>query len=425
MSHRKLLSVGPLLCIGLLLAAPMHAADDVPDPNPSLLTLPAAANAPAPDIIKPGTRLVYYGQSASIPGAGKQLVPEYDKEKQRWVIKGGGGAGFREEEIPGAAGAGFSVVTVGHVDRKRVTLVTRSYLYDVQDKTSNYSGTTAMVTNAGMAADYWVNPQVLAKVEEMDQDGVNIMRMPYVLNNRKFNAIRFQVKSNSGHQAYVYDLDRGLMIFFSASAQGGSVLTAPVGGDKVGVGKGSTMLANGWIMEVKQVDTPWLEARTPRWVGQFRKLRYQGTTTMTVPNVGSFPRDVVLDITPKARGDNWLRSQSDLTIYNKPVGGQPVPPEQYSNALASGPGCVMGLWIPPDAMGKLEQGQTLETNDVTQTKTVVSEIGQGYVTLTEFGKKHRIDMAYDTTTGILRGMQVHQQTGLGTTTVRVGLTGQQ
>ena len=389
-----------------------------------LFTLPEAKNAPAPKVIKPGTRLVYYGQSASISATRTQVVPIFDEKKKHWVLINSGKK-IQEVEIPNVGGMGLSVVQVGHVDDKRVTLSARHYLLNPLDKSIIYTNGNGIVTNAGVASDYWINPDVLAKVKEMNRDGVVIMRMKYPLNGKIFNAIRFQTTTKTGYQAYVYDLETGLMIFHGSASKGEGVKTFNLDKTKVVEGGGATTLINGWILEVKDVELPWKDAPSPDWAKQFKQLRYDGAQSSVMPGLPVFSRPAALVIKPKAVGDDWVRFTSDLTVTNQAQFGVAVPPEMYHSEYAGGNAALFGLWIPPKAIGNLKQGQVLETNDITKTKTLVSEVGQGYVTITEFGQLHRVDHAYDTSTGVLRGLQVSQQMGPGTQMLRVSLSGQQ
>jgi len=266
-------------------AAAPNAPAAVPDPSMMLTLVPDAATAGPPAAIKPGTRLTYFGMSASVPGTGRQLVLDDDG---KWVDKNTG-QHYSEQDVAGAGGAGYNVVQVGYVDHDVAQLSSRQYLYDISTRQSSYTSGSGLVTNAGCAADYWVNPDALKHVAEVNQDGIRIMRMPYKLNDRTYNAMRFQTTSATGSQAYVYDLDTGLMIFHGSSAQGASVMTAPLGGSgQAGVGAGNTQLVTGWIVEVKDVDVPWKQAAPPAWVGQFRGLQYSGMQMSIVAGAGQF-----------------------------------------------------------------------------------------------------------------------------------------
>ncbi len=107
-------SVGFLHTVGVvtLLAAGTYGAGrvEVPDPSIMLPLVPAAAQAGAPACIKPGTRLTYFGRTASIAGEYKRLVQD---DNGKWVDRSTGKR-YDEEDVPSAASEAFNVIQVGY-----------------------------------------------------------------------------------------------------------------------------------------------------------------------------------------------------------------------------------------------------------------------------------------------------------------------
>lgn len=394
---------------------PLAASAEVPDPSQASQMYPDSRKAGPPPTIKPGTRLVFFGGAATIPGVRSKLVPD---ENGNWVNKTTGQK-FAATDVQGSGGVGFTIARVSHVDREAVAINTTSYLFDPLNKTVSYTGGSGMVTNAGAAADYWVHPAVLKNIQPLNQGGVFIGQVPYVLGNRKFNAIRFQTESASGHTAYVYDLDTGILLFYGASAIGGDVLTPGVNGQQAGVGAGSTHLSHNMLVEVKDIDLPWKDAPVPAWVNQFRELRYDGSIVTAIQGVQPMTQPMSIVMVPKARENGWLRLSSTVTtqVYG-------FPPTQSKNDGAAGAASLNGLWIAPQALAKLQLNQVIETNEHLKTKTLVTDIGRGYVTISEIGQLHRIDVGYDTNTGIMAGVTLKQQNQISLTTTQVRLSGQ-
>jgi len=105
--QQRPLSIG-LLCtvsVVMLLTVSARSVDgvEVPDPSIMLLLVPAAAKANTPPCIKPGTRLTYFGMTASIPGEYKKLVQD---DNGQWVDQNTG-KHYREEDISGSGSAAF------------------------------------------------------------------------------------------------------------------------------------------------------------------------------------------------------------------------------------------------------------------------------------------------------------------------------
>ena len=413
-----LLFILPILMLGATTALSAERVE-VPDPSIMLALVPAAADAKAPPCIKPGTRLTFFGMSASIPGEYKQLVQD---ENGNWVDKNTGQR-YGQQDIPSASGAGYSVVHIGHVGDKIVQLSTKLYTLDTTTNRYMFSVGGGLVAHAGCAADYWIHPDVLKQVQEVNSQGVKILRMPYTVKGKTYKAIRFQSENKSGYNAQVYDLDTGLLVYHGSRTQGAPVYTPPIGGSGMaGIGRGSTQLVSGWIEEVKDIDVPWKNAPVPEWVGSFNQLSYTGVQRTSMPMAGSMlDRPMMTTITPKNRGDKWVRFTTSGTIQS--IYG--MPPEQSRQDGACGNASVGGLWIPPRALANLSPQQVIERHDLTGTTIAVSNVGQGAVTISETGPLHRIDSSYNASTGMLSAATLTQQIGMATISHSIRLSGQQ
>lgn len=374
----------------------------VPDGCTMLALLPDAAGYGPPPAIRAGTRLIHFGITASVPSVSHELVPDPSGDGidpdtgQRW------GA----QDMPGASGAGFTVVRVGHVDAQIVQLTVHLYTWEPTTNAAMHSLAWGLVSHAGCAGDFWVHPDALRTLPEMDQGGVRILRMPYRVGERTFDAVRIQTTTTSGLTAYVYDLATGLMIFNNSRTQGSPVLTPPVGG-RPGVGEGSTQYVTTWFVEVADVDVPWRDQPTPSWVAGVDTLDLRGTMTSTT--MGGFVTPLAMDqrVTIDARGPDWLHAQVATTLQSLPG----MPPSQSLSTASSGPASIGGLWIAPQAMAWLQAGQVIERNAVVGTTTRVSATTGERVTITETGPLHQLDYVYDRATGLLVGVTEAQQVG--------------
>jgi hypothetical protein len=416
-------SVGFLHTVGVvtLLAAGTYGAGrvEVPDPSIMLPLVPTAAQAGAPACIKPGTRLTYFGRTASIPGEYKRLVQD---DNGKWIDRNTGKR-YDEEDVPSAASEAFNVIQVGYVGSGVAQLSTKLYILDMGTGKYRFAVGGGLVGHAGCAADYWIHPDVLKQVREVKEQGMRIIRMPYSLNGKVYKAIRFQTDDAAGYQAKVYDLETGLMIYYGSRTQGPAVNTAPLGGSgQAGVGQGSTQIVSGWIVEITDIDVPWKNAAPPAWTAQFRKLSYRGVQRSVVAAAGTkLDRTMTAVVTPKARADGWVRFSNHIALESLPG----MRPEEAVQEGASGAASIAGLWIAPEALARLRPGQVIETNQRVGISVTVAEVKPGLVTLSEIGPLHRIDSAYDTKTGILSALTQTQQIGLASMVHSLRLVGQQ
>ncbi len=410
-------------CVGLLCVASLMACPEawgaqppaVPDPSIMLPLVPTAAQASAPPCIKPGTRLTYFGMTASIPGEYGKLVQD---DNGSWIDKNTGKR-YREEQISGSGAAAFNVVYVGHIGGGVAELSTKLYTLDTATRKCGFAVGGGMVGHAGCAADYWIHPDVLAQVAEVNAQGVRILRMPYTVDGRTYRAIRFQNEDFSGYRAYVYDLETGLMIFQASRTQGPSVVTPPIGGSgRAGLGEGSSQVVTLWLVERKDIDVPWKDAPPPPWIERFGQLSYRGVQTSVVAAAGTkLDRAMTATLTPKACGPGWVRFTNRYLFESLPG----MPPNEATQDGASGAATIGGLWISPQALGNLRARQLIETNEKVGTSVSVSDVRPGAVTISEVGPLHRTDCTYDTRTGVLSAMTLVQQIGLASITHRIQL----
>ena len=394
--------------IVMWLTAGVHgtARVEVPDPSIMLPLVPAAAEANAPPIIKPGTRLTYFGMTASIPGEYGKLVQD---ENGAWIDKRTG-TRYREEDVEAGGSAAFNVLSMGHVGVGVVVLSTKIYGLDTATKKCSFAVGGGLVGHAGCAADYWIHPAVLQRVQEVNTEGLRILRMPYTIGGKTYKTIRFQRDDLSGYQARVYDLETGLLVYHGSRVQGPSVITPPVGkSGPAGLGEGSSQVITGWIVEVKDIDVPWKEAPAPPWIEGFRQLSFQGVQTSVVAVAGTkLDRTLVGTLTPKARGPGWVRFTNRYVFEGIPG----MRPDEAVQEGACGRATIAGLWIAPEALTKLRPGQVIERNDLVGTTVTVSAVIHNTVTVTETGPLHQVDNTYDARTGMLSAITLTQQIGL-------------
>ena len=101
-------------------------ATDLPDLCPVLALMPAAATMGPPPVVHVGSRLLYFGATASVPGERTELVPD---PEGRWLDEATGQR-YGEHETPGAAAAAFTLVRVGYLDAQVAQLNQQLYLWD-------------------------------------------------------------------------------------------------------------------------------------------------------------------------------------------------------------------------------------------------------------------------------------------------------
>jgi hypothetical protein len=373
--------------------------------NPWATLLPALRTAPAPGWLRPGMRLTYYSASARIEGGRNVYVPDEscDPDKPGYTYRDGDddncfqdnrGKWYRQNPAGAAtSGLGFTEVNVVALDQTVAVLDTRS-LSVVQGPAVNL-GVWGSLELPGASGDWWLNPQALRGALGLSAAYLRVSRVQYPLGNHRYNAIWVTLNSR-GRQAYVYDADTGVLLHTSTANQ-----AAPIQGPvQVGESRGgATLLSQNTLMGTRTPAIPWALYPAPDWVRQVTVLHYEGSTTSFVTG-GSLPYSTTFQ--RQAVGANWA-----LYLQTTPqldATGAPAPAEQGYRAVGSAQ--IGGLWIPPQGLAQLRQGQVLDDDPITKMRVSVGPVGrtpQGRdaVTIAEDGAGQSSEGVYDRASGTL------------------------
>lgn len=392
--------------------AGIAGATDVPDLCPALALVPTAATMGPPPVVHAGSRLLYFGATASVPGERTQLVPD---PYGRWLDEATGQR-YGEHEMPGAAAAAFTLVRVGYLDAQVAQLNQQLYVWDPGTGIATYASAVGLVSHAGCASDYWVHPLALGALPERVGGDVQVIRMPYPIGDRTFAAIRIQTTTAKGHTVYVYDLDTGLLLFHGARTVGGPVEVRPQD-ERRTFGEGSTQLVSLWIADARDVAIPWAGYAPPPWVASVERLAYEGTTTTSTPTSAPVAAAVAHVVTIDGRGAGWLHGWTHTSQATIPG----LPPTEGWSVDASGAASVGGWWIAPQALATLRPGQTIDAVAELGTTTSVAAADGARVTLSEVGPAHRVDATYDLASGVLAHVAIVRSGALVRTAIELTL----
>jgi hypothetical protein len=373
---------------------------------------PASRNEPAmglPAWLKPGVRITYYVTFASTPGASTEMVEAEKGTGTHWNPQTG--QEYTERETSGTAGQGLMEVNVAYLDQQYAALDIRLFGKEVGSGDITILASVGDFGEARQCKDFWIHPQTLSQVKEMSTASGRILRMPYRLNNRTYNAIRFQGKN--GH--HTYDLDTGLLIARHGSAANtintltGNRLTVAVGG-YVGIIQ---------LLGVRATIFPWNNKEMPEWVGQTRSLTYQGKYTADVTAAGVYSFPVTMRLELKNKGNGWVH----FTQYSQLQAPSNMPqPMQGQVERVNGSSQVGGLWISPSALGQLRPGQILDRDPFTGMQLSVRDVGN-YIRLYEGNPRDSYEYLYDRKSGMLMGGTIIKTLHMVRMTTSLSLSG--
>jgi len=375
---------------------PMQPSVRVPDPDLMGQFFPELANLPAPDWIKPGTRLTYLSSLSKLDGDGDLLEhPEgtiiNPKTGKRYFLMP-----IHENAQPVGSSA-FRNIDVAALDGPVAVLDQGAYGYDAINNTLSLSNTIGVATNSGFNM-WWINPAGLAQLVKTGSDNFVALPISYKMDDKTYNAVRVVSVGGSSYTAYTYDAASGVLLRGVEVAQRSGF---SIEGGAHFQGKRTLMIST--LKASRQMKLPWLDAPAPGWVSQLQNFRMEGSAVYVTPGQIQQPgQPLSMRAVVKARGQGWVRYTSDVSE----MGAAGVPMDGTYERV-SGNGCIGGLWIPPAALQMLRADQVIDEDPVTGVRTFVSFIGPApdgrqAVMISQSSPKTRIDTAYDMDSGMLK-----------------------
>ena len=312
-------SYAALICFALILTA--SGASTLPSgkENPMPIRYPELNTAPAPLWVTEGLRATY-----SVLASSSDFT---------------GGVNENSDIGSGSTGNGLIQIDVVAIENGIAATSTESYAPDPYGgmRVVNSYGS---VVPAGIG-DFWCNPLVLQKIPEMASDDLTVQRLPFSIEGKDFQAIRFDFKSGTFEMAMVYDLESGLLLYHTSDY-------ANEGVDS-GIAKNSDEHAILELRNLRRLNIPWKNGTLPSWLCQGQTWGYQGQSvqqfTGTQPMVTALGSKVTVqavhDRFAELREDPYSQNAATAVYFNSECGasrlmGDFVPLE----ALSAGPGIV-------------------------------------------------------------------------------------
>ena len=394
---RQLLWTALLLLAAALPATAQYGPGQLPNPpgggdNPA----PAGQGMAVPDYIKPGFQMLYTTASST----------EADAQG-----KGGG------------AGMGFTEYTIVAVDKDKVLVTVANYLtpqgmpltaqgaYDPStDPKAQLVGASSYAISkldvqGGNAM--WMPVKELANWQS--GNGVEVQRGPWVYQDKQVNSATITVKGNDSISSNTYHADNGMKL---TSRNGFGPLRRGENGTNPYNRKNQSQMQ---LITTRQIDLPMLGAKWPDWTKKVKKMNYTGTYSMAVPGVQAPPVQLASSVEFTERGEDYIIGKSTIQTQ----GGQPT-----TSAVVQGPGSILGYWVHPDVLAKLEQG-TIDQNELMRTTLTYQvqdgNLGQlGVFVLTNKTQSFYAVSGYNLQSGALTYMSLHTaETGV---TIEFGLS---
>lgn len=366
---------------------------------------------PAPEWLRPGLRLVYTGSDGVRAGVERPAV--WDPVEKKWKTQKG--EDWWSSLSDRSGGVGFSHDDVASVTTTTASLSCNTFLIkDIAQGLITPGGASQVVGLPSAAGGLWIHPAALKTVEEINQDGVRIIRGPWHIGQADRAAIMIQTSSRDAWRLRVFDLETGILLVDATQT---AIITRDVAG---------TQTTHTAFVGIRQLDIPWAGAKPPEWTKTFQSADYAGQYTAAMPGGQPMVQQLAMRVEAGERlGDvmklRWARQDSQ---------GPGMPPITAKwESLAGGDG-FLGLWTPPEGLAKLKEGQMLDKDPFTKVTLTVGRPmpmadGRALVVIAREGPGFSEYQGYDPKSGILTYIQRDQSMpqGMGGTRLVLTLTG--
>ncbi len=378
----------------------------------------AAANDDAvpdtgfPAWLRAGTRITYWGGSRSMPGDPQNYVPDPNGNVSI------GGKPHRLEDAPGAAGSGYSHFDVVGVADGVVGILQSNYV-PVDAQLANYTRTNSIGLrgDARQISDVWIHPAQLAAMPETTEGKSFTRRVRYPLDGKTYDAVTTQIASATGFLRSTYDLATGLLLVHTSSTTGASTGLAPAGTNYAKPAAGVTTIVSSRFVSVREMDLPWRRQPMPAFLTAGRTLDYTGTCTNSLGQgiVAPWRYDVRIAVA-QIEGGHARAQVSTRLDY-----GGAMQPQVAEWAQVYGAGSPHPLWIEPQILGRMRQGQVFDQDPVTRRRIRCVGGDERVVAIVDEGPLDSLQTAYDRRTGVAVGIDLRLQQGPATMIYRVHL----
>jgi hypothetical protein len=330
----------------------------------------------APDWVTRGVRLTYYSAISITPHRAHYWYPDASGD---WIDETG--KRYGRGDMPGAAGHGYTQVTIVGLDRDHAALDVQAYGFSRFDGPPVHLLAFGEIARPAIGSDYWIHPAVLRGVPESLGLRTKALRMETTIDGKKYAAIRFQHESEHGLHVYMYDLATGMLLHINHAFRG----------------REGTTLTHMTFRSLRRLDLPWIDEPLSDQFDRGTTLRYEGTQTQPLGGGRSFSRAIAADASVKDRAPTWARYE--LRIVEAMLPG--MPPTEAKTDRVAGQAMLGSIVLPPTAFSKLKPGQSLDRDPLTRYTTRIASVDAETVTIMEAGEVHRFEYVYDRRSGTL------------------------
>lgn len=386
----------------------------------SLLLVLGLARAQVPGVpaVQTGMRATFYSSSATLRGTNQQAVlkPNCDPAVEDCWVDPDTGNVIGQEDVPTAAGQGYTNVDILYLDAQTCVLRFTSYLLEYSTGMITTAADGGQVSAGDSCSDYWMSPEQLGQMQTQESAGVRVLRGPYTLGELTFEGITLITSVSSGVVSSTFDAVTGLFVIGSGRTRGAAVPTISPD-NTITPGSGSSHLSYTRLIGARFMPGLGAVEQLPAHVLQASRLVYQCSRTLSAAGLGAMETPCTFETYIGERTSTWALTRSVLQVPDQ-VTGMHMTSESRNVIVAAGHG---GFYATPTLLNGLQQGVTLDVDPVTGIRTSVAHVDDAVVAITEESNAERKTFVYDRRTGWLVRHGTEQFQAMGTVTTWFGL----
>lgn len=391
---RRGLGVAAVLASSALVAASLVAAPALGQGGTWGAVFPEASRTGVPDWVRPGTRIVQYVASASIPQSRYALVedPNGDLENPRTGKK------YRRtdesgEGVGGGSGQGYSVIDVVSVTPDTVVGAVSLFTIDPATGALTYLPIGGGPEPAGAMDAVWLHPSIVADLVAAGQaPGADLLVGPYPLGGVTYDVAALV----SATQDVSIDRASGVVVA-AAGNVAGSISPVRLEGEDPPVG--NSLRTYQQLLGTRDRALAGVSAPVPAWVRGNPTLSYDGTFAIGGAAVPARTTLTVVEV-----GADWARMHAVTEVGAL---GAVSTNEAWVVSGGTGP-----FWYDPVALASFRPGDELDRDALTGTTTRVADSGTwaggSYVWIVTEGPGMSMWFQYDVDTGVPMGYSLQQ-----------------
>lgn len=314
----------------------------------------------------PGNLPAGPGGGGQQPAGQAMAVPDYIKPGFQMLYMTASSTESQDPNKVGSAGMGFTEYTVLAVLKDKVLVTATNYLTpdgmpltqqgafdpNTDPKAQLIGANQYVITKMDVTGGNALWMPVNDLKQWQSGNGVEVTRGPWPYNGKQVNSASIIVKGNDYITSNTYNADNGQKLT-QRSASGPKRRNA-LDSNPYDRRHQSQMM----LLSTRQVESPLIGAAWPDWAKKVKSMSYVGSYHMAVPGVEIPPTPLSMKISWTERGEGYVVGKSKLQMQ----GG-----EAQESAVAQGPGTLLGYWLDPNVLNRLEQG-TIDENKIMRTK---------------------------------------------------------